>query len=288
MRRAGLARVLCSAALAAVLGAAQAPPALSAQVAFLPGESAFRPLLADPREAQYLMRYMHGSGRARGEVAFGDTFGLVRAGNIRSVQFGLQASVYTRFNRDVNSVGFLDVNTADYAIFFPFDLHQKPVGLRVGFGHLSSHFGESEAQRRIAFGGALLFDRAFLYRRDFIRSLVSFDATDAVRVYVGGSYGVHLTPKRPRGSGQVGAELLSTPQPLGRLHRQWYVAVDLQSWAEANWALNANLQAGVRMSRPGSSRRLRVALDVYHGRSLQRILAQDHERYESVGLYFEF
>jgi hypothetical protein len=288
VRQAGLARVLCFAALAVVAWAAQTPPALAQPVDVLPGESAFRPLLADPREAQYLMRYLLGNGRARGEAAFGDTFGLVRVGDVRSVQFGIQASVYTRFNRDVNSAGFLDVNSADYTIFLPIDVHQGPVDLRVGFGHLSSHLGESEVQRRIFFGGANFFDRSFLYRRDFIRSVVSFDATEAVRLYAGGSYGVHVTPHRPRGAGQVGAELLSTPQPLGRLHRQWYLAADLQSWAEADWALNANLEVGLRLSRPDSSRRLRVALDVYRGRSLQRILGRDHEHYESVGLYFEF
>lgn len=280
--------MVCSAALAVVVWAAQTPPALPAPVDFLPGESAFRPLLADPREAQYLMRYMLGTGRARGEAAFGDTFGLVRVGDVRSVQFGIQASVYTRFNRDVNSVGFLDVNSADYTIFLPLDIHRGPVDLRAGFGHLSSHLGESEVQRRIFFGGANFFDRAFLYRRDFIRSLVSFDATDAVRLYAGGSYGIHVTPNGPRGAGQVGAELRLPPQPFGRLQRQWYLAADLQSWAEADWALNANLQAGLRLRRPDSSRRLRVALDVYRGRSLQRILGQDHEHYESVGLYFEF
>ncbi|MBI3607942.1 MAG: DUF1207 domain-containing protein [Nitrospirae bacterium] len=268
MRRPGLARAFCSAVFGVVVWLAQAPPALPVPVDILPGESAFRPLLADPREAQYLMRYLLGASRARGEAAFGDTFGLVRVGDIQSVQFGIQASVYTRFNRDVNSVGFLDVNSADYTIFLPVDVHQGPVDVRVGLGHLSSHLGETEVQRRIVFGGANFFDRAFLYRRDFIRSVVSFETTEAVRLYAGGSYGVHVTPLRPRGAGQVGAELLSTPRLLGRLQRQWYLAVDFQSWAEADWALNANLQVGLRLSRHDSLRRLRVALDVYHGRSL--------------------
>ena len=118
--KAGLSRrALIGGFLAVVAWGAGTANSTAATVAFLPEPSPFRPLLADPREAQHVMRYLVGGGRARGEAAFGDTFGLIRVDAAVPVQLGVQASVYTRFNRDVNSVGFLDINSADYAIVFP-------------------------------------------------------------------------------------------------------------------------------------------------------------------------
>jgi hypothetical protein len=253
-----------------------------------PGESTFRPFLADPREAQYLLRYVIGNGRARGEAAFGETFGLVRLEGTRPLQLGLQASVYTRFNRDVDSAGFLDINSADYTIALPLDLRYDRLDVRVSVGHLSSHFGESEVQRRILFDGANFFDRTFLYRRDFVRGLVSSDLTETLRVYGGGSYAIHITPQQPRPVGQVGLEARLPARGWGPLRRQWYLAVDLQSWAEADWTMNTNVQVGVRLGRGHSSRRVRVALEAYQGKSLQRIIGRQRERYASLGLFFEF
>ncbi len=280
-------RALSGLLLAGVVWSGQGPPSVAAEVTFLPEPSAFRPLLADPREAQHVMRYLVGSGRARGEAAFGDTFGLIRVDAAVPVQLGVQASVHTRFNRDVNSVGFLDINSADYAVVFPVDVRAGGLDLRVGVGHLSSHLGESEVQRRIVFGGANFFDRSFLYRRDFVRVVASFDASESIRVYAGGSYAIHVVPNRGRAAAQGGAELVGRPRPWGSVLRQWYAAADVQSWAEADWAVSADVQAGLRLTAPGSSRGLRAAIDVYRGRSPQRILGRERERYTGVSLYFE-
>jgi hypothetical protein len=262
--------------------------AWAADVEYLPGTSPFRPLLADPREAHHSLRYVVGSGRARGEASFGDTFGLVRFSNDLRVQVGLQASVFTRFNRDVDSAGFLDINSADYTIFIPVDLEFGRVVVRTGFGHISSHLGEIEAQRRILNGEAVFYDRSFLYRRDYARVVMAWDVTDRIRVYGGASVAVHLTPEGGRTAAQAGAEWTGPPRPLGSLARQWYAAVDLQAWAESDWAVNANIEGGLRLSRPDAERGLRLAISGYSGRSLQRVLASEREHYVSVGLVFEF
>ena len=273
--------------LAGVVWSGQGFPSAAAEVTFLPEPSTFRPLLADPREAQHVMRYLVGGGRARGEAAFGDTFGLIRVDAAVPVQLGVQASVYARFNRDVNSVGFLDINSADYAIVFPVDVRAGDLDLRMGVGHLSSHLGETEVQRRIVFDGANFFDRSFLYRRDFVRGVASFDVTESVRVYAGGSYAIHVVPNRGRAAVQAGAELVGRPRPWGSVLRRWYAAADVQSWAEADWAVSADLQAGLWINAAGSARGLRVAIDVYRGRSPQRILGRERERYGGIALYFE-
>lgn len=234
-----------------------------------------------------MLRYLVGEGRARGEAAFGDTFGLIRVDAAVPVQLGVQASVYTRFNRDVDSVGFLDINSADYAIVFPVDVRAGDLDLRMGVGHLSSHLGETEVQRRIVFDGANYFDRSFLYRRDFMRLVASFDVTESLRGYAGGSYAIHVVPNRGRAAAQVGAELVGRPRSWGSVIRRWYAAVDVQSWAEADWTVSADLQAGLWINGAGSARGLRVAIDVYRGRSPQRILGLQRERYGGIALYFE-
>jgi hypothetical protein len=242
--------------------------------------------LADPREAHHSARYLVSSARPRGEVSFGDTFGLVRISGVLPVQLGIQGLVVARFNRDVDSAGFLDINSADYTLFLPVDIQFDGWSLRTGVGHLSSHFGESEVQRRIQ-AGANLFDRAFLYRRDYVRLIAAWDVTDRYKVYGGASFAVHMTPNRARTAAQAGAEWRGALQPLGSIVRQWFVGVDLQTWAESDWAANAYLEGGLRLARTDGARGVRIALSGFSGRSLQRVLAAQRERYVSVGLVFE-
>lgn len=271
---------------AAVVGAA--PSAWAAPVELFPGLSAFRQLLADPRDAHHGLRYLVSSGRARGEAAFGDTFGLARIDGPVPVHVGIQASVFTRFNRDADSAGFLDINSADYTIFVPVDVEFGHWAIRSGIGHLSSHLGESEVQRQILNAGANFFDRRFLYRRDYVRMIAAWDVTDRLRIYGGASFGVHMTPNRPRTAAQAGAEWQTAPRPIGSIVWRWFAGLDLQTWAESDWAANGNLETGVRLMRADGSRGIRISLAGYAGRSLQRIIADQRERYVSAGLVFEF
>ncbi|MEO5656964.1 MAG: DUF1207 domain-containing protein [Nitrospiria bacterium] len=259
----------------------------AAETVVFPRAPLVRPLLSDPREAQSTLRYLVGSGTARGEASFGDTVWLVGGQGGRSWQMGVQGAVYTRFNRDRDSVGFLDINSIDYTIFLPVDLSLDGVDLRFGIGHLSSHLGESEVQRRIRYEGAMFFDRSFLYRRDFFRVLVSSDLSDAWRLYAGTSYGFHMTPDRSRTAVQAGMEWKAIFHRWGLVRRQWYAGVDVQSWAEAEWALNTAVDIGMRVSRPDETHGLRFSITGYTGRSLQRVLARDRERYIGMGFVFE-
>jgi hypothetical protein len=260
----------------------------AASVEFLPGASLFRPLLADPREAHHSLRYLVGSDDARGEASFGDTFGVARISSESVVQVGIQASVFTRFNRDVDSAGFLDINSADYTIFVPVDVQFGRVVVRSGIGHLSSHLGEIETQRRILNGEASFFDRSFLYRRDYARVVTAWDVTERLRIYGGASVAAHLTPDGGRTTAQTGVEWIGSPRSSGTMVRQWFSGVDVQTWAESDWAVNGNVEGGVRLSRADGARGIRFSVSGYAGRSLQRVLASERERYVSVGLVFEF
>jgi len=286
-----MSRKVWSAVAATVLlatAAAGTEGAWAAATEIFPSTDLFRPLLADPREAQSSLRYLVSSGTAGGEAAFGDTFGLVRIDTTFPVQVGLQGSVFTRFNRDADSAGFLDINTADYTLFIPVDVQFEGWVLRAGIGHLSSHFGESEVQRQILAGEALFYDEKFLYRRDYVRLTAAWDVTEALRLYGGADVAVHERPEGPRTSVQGGAEWRWALRPLGSLTRQWYLGGDLHSWAESDWAVNANAEGGLRLARLDGTRAVRIAVSGYAGRSLQRILATQREHYVSVGLIFEF
>jgi hypothetical protein len=274
------------AALAVATGWSDAAWAVGTEI--FPNTQLFRPLLADPREAQSSLRYLVNSGSSRGQAAFGDTFGLVRINSAYPVQFGVQGSVFTRFNRDPDSAGFLDINTADYTLVLPLDVKFDKWVLRTGVGHLSSHFGESEVQRQIQAGEALPFDESFLYRRDYLRVIAAWDVSERLRLYGGGSVAVHVRPDGPRTALQAGAERRWALHPLGSIMRQWYLAADLQLWAESDWATNANFEGGIRLARRDGTRAVRISLSGYVGHSLQRILASEREQYVSVGVIFEF
>jgi hypothetical protein len=196
--------------------------------------------------------------------------------------------VFTRFNRDPDSAGFLDINTADYTLFLPLDVKFDGWVLRTGVGHLSSHFGESEVQRQIQSLQAVFFDKRFLYRRDYVRVIAAWDVSERLRLYGGANVAIHVRPNAPRTVLQGGAEWRWALRPLGSIMRQWYLGVDLQSWAESDWAVNANAEGGLRLARGDGTRAVRIAVSGYAGRSLQRVLATEREQYLSVGLVFEF
>lgn len=278
------ARALAAVVAAVIVGWGTA--GWSASIDIFPSGALFRPLLADPREAHHSMRYLTGPSDARGEASFGDTFGFARIDGTLPVQFGIQGAVFTRFNPDADSVGFLDINSADYTLFLPIDVQFDGWALRTGLGHLSSHLGESEVQRRILIDG-IFFNRSFLYRRDYVRLIAAWDVSEQLRIYGGASFAIHVTPEQPRTATQAGIEWRAAPHPLGTIVRQWFVATDLQAWAESDWAANANLEGGLRLARTDGTRGVRISLSGYAGRSLQRVLADERERYLGFGFVFE-
>src|SRR5256885_6654196 len=125
---------LAVAVLAAAPAAAQAPgpPAASGAV--------FQPLLADPKEPQFLAAYVwERSPRLAprlGSVGFGQTIGVA---NGRTWQVAIAAAVFSQFNLARPTA---DLMNTDYRIGLPVTYRRAGLTTRVQLYHQSSHLGD--------------------------------------------------------------------------------------------------------------------------------------------------
>ena len=240
----------------------------SRQSAF-PKDDVFRPLLADPKQPQFFASWQ--ATRARtdrtyanvGSVGFGENFGFyTRRDGCNGWQIGLLAGVFSQFNLDSPSSEL--INT-DYIVGVPLSWRSGAWSTRVRLYHQSSHLG----------------DEFLLGRPGFNRVNLSFEEVEAIlsydyrwaRLYAGGGYLVDREPATlDRIRAQWGFELrgptMDSPilgTVVAGLRMTPVLGTDFKSFEELNWVINTNVVGGIEWSMEGSTRRLRVLLNYYHG-----------------------
>jgi hypothetical protein len=254
--------------------------AATIDVNLLPERSLFAPLLADPREAHFLISYQRYRAPRQefnaASVAFGEYFPIASgtAGRLGTSQIGIQGAVFALFNLDAPSS---DLVNADYWIGVPLSARRGPWSIRARFYHQSSHLG----------------DEFLLGNPGINRVNLSYEAVDAhlsyewerVRVYGGLGYLVHSDPSDlKRAYAQAGAEYVQ-PGAAGRL--DFIAAIDLRASAELDWKISRAIQAGLEL-RNASTRRTRLMLEAYAGHSPNGQFYRDRLSYYGVGIYFGF
>ncbi len=246
----------------------------------LPERSLFAPLLADPREAHFLVSYQRYRAPSQSfnaaSVAFGEHYPFASGtfGRLGTSQVGLQGAVFALFNLDAPSS---DLVNADYWIGVPISARRGPWSMRARFFHQSSHLG----------------DEFLLGNPGINRVNLSYEAVDAhlsydwdrVRVYGGVGYLIHSEPSEiKRAYVQTGAEYVN-PGAAGRL--DFILAVDLRASAELDWRISRAIQAGLEL-RNASTRRTRLMLEAYSGFSPNGQFYRDRLSYYGIGIYFGF
>lgn len=263
----------------AVAVAVPAPDA-EAVIEPLPPYQIFAPLLADPRQPQFSMRYQrYDSAVAEfnaAMVSFGEYFGfasgLWRDASIS--QIGLQGAVFGLFNLDAAS---FDLVNADYWIGIPLSYRRGSWSVLTRLYHQSSHLGDEFLL------GNPGINRINLSYED-LEVLVSLDL-NSVRIYGGGGYILHSEPSLKRGHIQGGIE--------GRKRHlvsdlDLVAAVDLQSRDEHGWwRWSRSFQAGFAFNRL-SGREVRLMLEHFNGFSPNGQFYRDRLRYTGLGIYFGF
>ena len=234
-----------------------------------PKDDVFRPLMADPKQPQFFASWQ--ATRARtdrtyanvGSVGFGENFGFyTKRDGCNGWQVGLLAGVFSQFNLDSPSSEL--INT-DYIVGIPLSWRSGAWSTRVRLYHQSSHLG----------------DEFLLGRPGFNRVNLSFEEVEAIlsydyrwaRLYAGGGYLVDREPDTlDRIRAQWGFELrgptMDSPilgTVVAGLRITPVLGTDFKSFEELNWVINTNVVGGIEWSMDGSTRRLRVLLNYYHG-----------------------
>lgn len=238
---------------------------------WFPQDDVFRPLFADPKQPQFFMSYQRMQFRQVGEsinagfIGAGETFGLWsnRRNTCDGVQFSLQGGVFAQFNLDGPST---DLINADYFVGLPVSWRRGPLSVRARLYHQSSHLGDE----LLIHNPALLQQRVNLSFEE-VEGIVSWDHS-WLRIYGGGGYLVHREPDLKRGKAQWGFEVRrpESPSPffvnlVKDLKFIPLVGADFKTIEHLDWTLNMNAVAGVEFAKDGSSRRVRLLLNYYHG-----------------------
>lgn len=149
---------------------------------------------------------------------------------------------------------------------------------RVAAKHTSAHIGdeliERTGRRRIG------------YTREEMRAGLSWSPQPTVTLYAeaGRAYDRSNKTLQQRWAAQSGAQYESR-EPIWGKEFHWYGAVDLSSFEESNWGVNATLQVGLTTKH--AERSWRLGLEFYDGRSQMGEFFRDNERYVGLGLWLD-
>ena len=237
----------------------------------------FKPLLADPREAQVRL----GLGYADPKLKFfeaGIGGDLVIAKKRWAPDKELSVSLRGLI------IGRLDTCGSSFPLLNTDFFGGVATGYRRGndsweayLYHESSHLGDEILQdnRR----------ERIDYSREALRLLWSHDF-GKLRVYGGPSVNMRAYPSDIRGKAtlQLGAEYrwVAWNTPM-------YVACDLQSRQENDWAVNTTAQFGIELGDPAKVKnRPRVFIELFNGHSNMGQYFDEHEKYIMLGFGYNF
>lgn len=246
-------------------------------MALLPRQELFQPLIADPRQPQFSIRYHYYDTRSdtfnAASVSFGDYFGFAEGtwGNTGITQLGLQGAVFALFNLDAPSS---DLINADYWIGLPVTYRSGPWSFLARIYHQSSHLG----------------DEFLLGQPETARINLSYEDLELlgsyewrhVRLYGGGGYILHSEPDLERGHLQLGLEF-RWPRLFNGL--DLLAAVDSQAAEEVDWERSDSFQIGFGFEQ--RDRQIRLMLEHFDGHSPNGQFFRERLRYTGLGVYFD-
>jgi hypothetical protein len=250
----------------------------------LPTGSLFAPLIADPKQPQFLVAsHQYNAERLEttmGTVAYGQPFGFYRRPGKNpgdGLQLDFAGALFAQFDMYSDST---DLVMADYVFGIPITYRHGNFSWRAQVYHQSSHLGDE-----------------YLLRRRPERINLSFEALEVLlsqdfwgaRIYGGGQWLFRRSPDDLDDLGaHAGLEYRSRTRYYDAFH--WIAALDVKSWEQHDWNLDSSVKFGIDFGtdEPGS-RHLKFTLDAYQGTSPYGQLFENSDvTYYGGGIGFGF
>lgn len=252
---------------------------------FPPSDEIFRRVPADPRQAQTSVRYYRSAGENMGDVALGNTWGLMRwskPGDRASWTYQLSAEGmgYSRF---LLSGGINEFQAIDFFLNIPLEVRRGRYSSRTTLFHESAHLGDDYIRRT--------GDRGFRYSVEGLGHLASLSPRPHLRVYGGGSVLLHQIPAGQDGTLQTGVELRTSDLHWNWLpdHECWiFLAQDFQWKGRADWRTNSKTVLGMRVGAERVVRAFRMHIGYFEGRSEFGQFFNIPEHFFDLGITFDF
>lgn len=229
----------------------------------LPDGDLFRPLLADPKQPQFVAgRQGVNPGSAddfaAAWVGFGENFGLYRltlGGACDGLQLNVNGGVFAQFNLNSPSS---DLVNADYVIGVPLTFRKGLFSGRLRYYHQSSHLG----------------DELVLGNPGIRRVNLSFEEVELLasiewhflRIYGGPGYLVRREPDLKRLKWQYGGELrFPIYRPPDSYIFYFVAGSDFKQFQEHEYHRDYSLKAGVEVENDRAVRRFRILFTLFDG-----------------------
>lgn len=250
-----------------------------------PSDEVFRRLLADPRQAQTSVRYYRSNGGNFGDVALGNTWGLMRWSKPDSkkdwtFQVSAEGMGYSRF---LLSGGINEFQAIDFFLNIPLEIGRGPYSSRTTLFHESAHLGDDYIRRT--------GDQGFRYSIEGLSHIASYEPHPRIRLYGGGTVLLHQIPTGQTGVLQTGFELRSSDLKWNWLpnHECWlFLAQDFQWKGRSDWRMNSKTVLGMRLGAKRVVRALRMHVGYFEGRSEFAQFFDIPEHFFDMGITLDF
>lgn len=256
----------------------------------------FLPLIADPRAATYSLGWRSGDrvcGVKSIGVSLGDDFPIYRWLDLfweGDLQIGIEAGIWSVFNMDpspnyAKGAAAELVNT-DFYVGIPITYASGPWSFRFRGYHISGHLGDEYI---IDHPGVVRLNPSI----EGIDFFTSYQASEAIRLYVGPGVYVHSDPTfkwKPLYI-EYGAEarFLGSKFYNQKLYGTCFIALFWRNLEQLNYNFDGTYRAGYEFSKlQGIGRKFRLYAGYHHGYSLEGQFAKMRTHYFEFNINYGF
>lgn len=255
----------------------------------------FLPLIADPRSATYSLGWRSGDhviGVKTIGVSLGDDFPIYRWLDVfwgGDIQVGIEAGIWSVFNMDPNpntARGWGELVNTDFYGGIPITFATGPWSFRLRGYHISSHLGDE-----------YMVDHPNVVRLnpsiEAIDFFVSYQASEAIRLFVGPGVVVHSDPTFPWKPIYIeyGAEARFWGSKFlkQRLYGTCFFAALWRNEEELDYNFDGTYRAGYEWSKlQGIGRKFRLYIGYHHGYSLEGQFQKMRTHYFEYNMNYGF
>ncbi len=254
----------------------------------------FLPLIADPRQATYSVGWRAGDhviGVKTIGVSLGDDFAVYRWLDLfwgGDLQIGIEAGIWSVFNMDPHPdiAGGTELVNTDFYVGVPITYAAGKWSFRLRGYHISGHLGDEFLVNHPGFKRVNPSIEAI----DFF---TSYQANDAIRLYIGPGVYVHSDPSfkwKPLYI-EYGTEVrfLGSKFHCQRLYGTFFIALNWRNLEQLDYNFDGTYRFGYEFSKlQGIGRKLRFYAGYHHGYSLEGQFAKMRTHYGEFNFNYGF
>ena len=255
----------------------------------------FLPLIADPRAATYSIGYRSGDrviGVKTIGVSLGDDFPIYRWLDVfwsGDIQIGIEAGIWSVFNMDPNpniANGWGELVNTDFYVGIPLTFATGPWSFRLRGYHISCHLGD---EYMVDHPGVVRVNPSI----EAIDFFASFQATEAIRLFVGPGWVVHSDPtfkwKPIYIEYGTEARFLGSKFMKQRLYGTCFIALFWRNEQQLDYNFDGTYRAGYEFSKlQGIGRKFRFYVGYHHGYSLEGQFQKMRTHYFEYNINYGF